>query len=126
MKPVYRWIFIYFFILIAFFTWLSVTHAAVNTSYLPKDKVGNVIQGTAPDVFSSKMITTGSGTVDVSSDMTVRFKCNYPVSYSFGSGIPWPIDANTEEFILVPNGKNTLTIVAPTNPTTCYIQEGRR
>ena len=114
-------------ILFSFFLFLFLPSISLAANgYLPRDLGNNVIQGTAPDIFSSLSITTGSNTLSVTKDVTVRFICNYPVTYYFGSGTPWPIVANREEFVIVPQGKTTLTINSDVNPTTCYIKEGRR
>lgn len=106
---------------------LSPGISIANTpGFLPMDAGRVSIQGLSPDVFGTLSITTGSNTVDVSKDVIVRFNCNYPVTYYFGSGTAWPIPANTDEYSIIPTGKTTLTIYSNINPTTCSIQEGRK
>ena len=112
---------------LVFSLFLFIPSISFSEGFLPKDKGLNIIQGTAPDIFSLLTIgVSGVGTVDVTRDTTVRFKCNYPVTYNFGSGDPWPVSQNVEEYVLVPIKKTTLTLNATVNPTTCNIQEGRR
>ena len=110
----------------AFIIFLCGVTTSFASGYLPRDRGDAIIQGTAPDVFTSLSITTGSNTLTVTNDLTVRFVCNYAVTYYFGTGTPWPVGADQEEYVLVPVGKTTLTINSATNPTTCYIQEGRK
>lgn len=118
-----------FKVFLIFFIFLLLPSISFSAGYLPTDKGEKSIQGSAPDVEAVTTIgATGSATIDVSKDLAIRFKCNQNITYHLGGGAAsaWEVDAGSEEFILIPRGKETLTLLSSVNPTVCKSQAGRR